>query len=110
MGCVHTHWGNLAIEECGNPSHDWNVVEKNGEDNWKVGKIDQAIGQAPTPGLEHDKIGHDGPHVSICKTCQRGYDGANASKWNLEDEQFVVYWVILKDKNTFVLEVVEDHC
>jgi hypothetical protein len=31
-------------------------VEKIGEDNRKVGKINQSISQARTPKLEHDKI------------------------------------------------------
>jgi len=30
------HQGIHAIEGCGNPSHIWNVVEKDGEDNQKV--------------------------------------------------------------------------
>jgi hypothetical protein len=33
----------LAIEGCHNPSHTQNIVEKDGEDNRNVGKIDQVI-------------------------------------------------------------------
>jgi hypothetical protein len=43
MGCVHTHWGKLAIKGCGSPSLIWNVVEKLGENNQKLVKFGQAI-------------------------------------------------------------------
>ncbi len=39
MRCVHTHQGILAIEKWGNPNCIRSVVEKNGKDNQKVGKI-----------------------------------------------------------------------
>ncbi len=56
MRCVHTHQGILTIERCGNPSRIWNIVEKDGEDNWKVGKVGWAISQMLTLELKHDKI------------------------------------------------------
>jgi GH43 family beta-xylosidase len=56
IGCVHTHWGRLAIEGCASPSHIQSVVEKIGEDNWKVEKIGWIINQAPTLVPKHDKI------------------------------------------------------
>jgi len=56
MGCVHTHRKILVIEKWGNPNHVWNVVEKTGEDNWKVGKTGWAINQTPTFEPKHDKI------------------------------------------------------
>jgi len=37
----------LAIQGCGNPSHIWSVMESDGEDNQKVGKVGRAINQAP---------------------------------------------------------------
>jgi hypothetical protein len=51
-----THRGRLVIEGCGNPSHVWNVVEKIGENNWKVTKTSWATSQTLALGLEHDKI------------------------------------------------------
>jgi hypothetical protein len=56
MGCVHTHWGRLAIEGCSSLSYIWSIMEKIGEDNWKVGNISRAISQVPTPRSKHDKI------------------------------------------------------
>jgi hypothetical protein len=56
MGCVHTHQRMFAIEGKGNPSRIWNVVEKIGEDNWKVGKTGQVVNQVPAPRPKHDKI------------------------------------------------------
>jgi hypothetical protein len=41
MGCVHTHQGMPTIERWGSPSLVWNVMQKIGEDNWKVGKTSQ---------------------------------------------------------------------
>ncbi len=43
IGCVHTHWGNLVIEGCGNPSHIQNIVEKIKENNQNDGKTCQII-------------------------------------------------------------------
>jgi len=43
MGCVHTHKGIFVIKGWGSPSHIQNVVEKNGEKNWKTRKIGWAI-------------------------------------------------------------------
>ncbi len=56
MGCVRTHQRILAIEGCVSPSHVQSVVQKNKEDNQKVGKIGRTINQAPTLGPKHDKI------------------------------------------------------
>jgi hypothetical protein len=56
MGCVHTHWGMLAIEGCGSPSSIQSAVKKNGKDNWKVEKIGRVVNQMPALGPEHDKI------------------------------------------------------
>jgi hypothetical protein len=38
MGCVHTHRRIPTIEGCGSPNCIRNVVEKDGENNRKVGK------------------------------------------------------------------------
>ncbi len=32
---------------------------------------------------------HDGLQISRQTTCQKGYDGANAPRWNLEVKPFV---------------------
>jgi hypothetical protein len=56
MGCMYTHWKMFAIEGWGSPSRIRNVVEKIGEDNWKVGKIGQGVNQMFAPRLKHDKI------------------------------------------------------
>jgi hypothetical protein len=56
MGCVRTHRRRSTIEGCGSLSHVWSVVEKIGEDKWKVGKIGQIIRQKFALRLEHDKI------------------------------------------------------
>jgi hypothetical protein len=56
MGCVHTHWKRPTIERCDSLSHIQRIVEKLGEDSSKVEKIDRAVSQVFTPGLEHDKI------------------------------------------------------
>jgi len=36
-------------------------------------------------------------------------EGVNVPKWNLEDEPFVVQWIIQKEGNTPVLRVVKNH-
>jgi len=56
MGCVHTHWGMPAIEGWSNSNRIQNVGEKNGKNNWKVGKTSRTINQTPTLRLKHDKI------------------------------------------------------
>ncbi len=56
MGCVHTHQKIHAIEGCGSPSCFWNIMEKDGENIWKVGKDGWAVSQMFAPRLEHDKI------------------------------------------------------
>jgi hypothetical protein len=70
MKCVHTHHGMPTIEECDNPSHIWNTVEKIRENNWKVGKIGWTISQMFALKLEHDKIRKQcASIVSRQKTC-----------------------------------------
>jgi hypothetical protein len=49
MGCVHTHWGRLASEECGNMNCIQNVVEKIEENNQKVQKVGQVISHDTLP-------------------------------------------------------------
>ncbi len=39
----------------------------------------------------------------------KGYDGVDASRWNLEVEPFVVRWIIQTEKNTHKLRMIEDH-
>jgi hypothetical protein len=56
MGCVHTHWGMLAIERWGSPSYIWSAVKKIGEDNEKARKTSRVISQVLAPGPKHDKI------------------------------------------------------
>jgi hypothetical protein len=54
---VDTHIKNiLTIEGCDNPSCVQSVVEKNGENNQKVGKIGQVVSYAFAPRPEHDTI------------------------------------------------------
>ncbi len=43
MGCVHTHWRMIAIEGWGSPTPVRSVLQKNGENNWKVGKTSRVI-------------------------------------------------------------------
>jgi hypothetical protein len=35
------------------------------------------------------KFEHDELYISYRKTCQRGYDGVNALRWNLKVQPFV---------------------
>jgi hypothetical protein len=56
MGCVQTHRKMLTIEGRGNPNHIRNIIEKNKEDNQKVGKISWTINQTPALRPEHDKF------------------------------------------------------
>ncbi len=56
MGCVHMHQRIPTIEGCANPSRVQSVMEKNGEDNQKPGKIGQIVNSTPTIGLKYDKI------------------------------------------------------
>jgi hypothetical protein len=46
----------FAIEGWGSLNHLQSHVEKNGEDNQKVGKIDQVVNQTFAFGPKHDKI------------------------------------------------------
>jgi len=43
MKCVHMHQRVPTIEGWGNLSHIQSAMEKTRENNWKVGKIGQAI-------------------------------------------------------------------
>jgi hypothetical protein len=45
-----------TIEGWGSPSCVQSVVQKIGEDNPKVRKINQTLSQMPTPRPKHDKI------------------------------------------------------
>ncbi len=61
--CAHTskdawNW------RMGSPSHVQNVMQKIGEDNWKVGKTRQVISQAFAIGLDMIKLEHNGPQMS----------------------------------------------
>ncbi len=79
---MDTHIKNiLTIEGCDNPSCVQSVVEKNGENNQKVGKIGQVVSYAFAPRPEHDTIW----------TWWKGYDSVDAPRWNFEVEQFVVW-------------------
>jgi len=109
MGCVHTHRMMHGIEGWGSLSHVRSVMQKIEEDNWKVGKISRAISQTPAPRLKHDKIWHDGPQMFRRRVGWKGYDGANVPRWNLEDEPFVVWWVVQMEEDTNRLGVVENH-
>jgi len=55
------------------------------------------------------KFGHDGPQVYCQKTWWAGHDGVNISRWNLEVEPFVVWWIIQKQKNTHMLGVSKNY-
>ncbi len=43
------------------------------------------------------------------KTCWKGHDGANVSKWNLEVEPFDAQWIVQKEEDMCMLGVVEGH-
>ncbi len=60
MGCVHTHCGRFTIEGCNSLNYILNIMEKIGEDNWKVGKISWIISQVPTQGRNMIKFMHNG--------------------------------------------------
>jgi hypothetical protein len=47
--------------------------------------------------------------ISCWRACYKRYDGANALKYNLEYEPFVIQRVVQKEGNTFVLGAIEDH-
>jgi hypothetical protein len=55
------------------------------------------------------KFNHDGPQMSCQKTCWKGYDGANALKWDLKVEPFVAQLIVQMEEDTHKLWVVEDH-
>ncbi len=102
IGCVHTHWGMLAIEGWGCPSCIWNVMQKIGENNQKFRKISRVVSQTFTLGSKHDKIQTWwASNVSLKTMLEKGYDGADVPKWNLEVEPFVTRWIIqIEEKNT----------
>ncbi len=90
MRCVHMHWRILAFEGCGNPNHVQNVMEKDAEDNQKAKKVGLIINQMPTLRLEHDKIWTWWVSIIVSDNMLKGYDGANALRWNFENKPFVV--------------------
>jgi hypothetical protein len=82
----------------------------------KLGKIIKKLGRlveikAKCLPLGHNKINfkHNGPQMSHRRACWRGYDGANALRWNLKVEPFVVRQVVQIKENMYKLGVVEDH-
>jgi hypothetical protein len=60
------------------------------EANQKFGKIGRTVNQAPTHGLEHDRIWAQWASNIPSRACWKGYDGANTPRWNLEVEPFIV--------------------
>jgi len=89
MGCVHTYWRIFIIEGCGNPSHIQSIMEKDGEDNRKARKANRTIGLSQ--GWKMIRFKHNGSQISCWRTCWKGYDGPNASRWNLEIKPFIVW-------------------
>ncbi len=94
MGCVHTHQRIPTIEGCYNLSHIRNVMEKDGEDNRKVGKASWIITQMLAPKLKHDKIRKQWVSNTLLKSMLERYDGVNILRWNLKIEPFVAHWVV----------------
>ncbi len=90
MGCVHTHRWMLTIEGWGSPSPIQNVVEKIGKIIKKLGRLVELQAKHPPLGQNMIKFEPDGPQISCWKACWKGYDGADASTWNLDVEPFVV--------------------
>jgi hypothetical protein len=80
----------LTIEGWGGPSCVQNVVEKIGKIIEKLGTLVELQAKHPPLGQNMIKFGHNGPQISCHRACWRGYDGANASRWNLEVEPFIV--------------------
>jgi hypothetical protein len=56
MGCVHAHQRMFTIEGWGSLSYVQSIVEKIGENNWKVGKTGWTVSQMLAYGPKHDKI------------------------------------------------------
>jgi len=54
--CVHVHRRICIIEGCDNPSCIQSTMEKDGENNQKVGKVSQTISQTSALRPKHDKI------------------------------------------------------
>jgi hypothetical protein len=90
MGCVHTHWGRPKIERCDNINCVQSVVEKNEEDNWKVGKIDRTIGQIVTQGMLE--------RVWCYKYSK-----------NFEVKPFIAQWIVQKEEYTCMSGAIKDH-
>ncbi len=107
MGCVHTHQKMPTIEGWGSPSCVQSVVQKIGEDNPKVRKINQTLSQMPTPRPKHDKIQAQQASKTHQKACWKGYDGVNVPRWNLKVEPFDAWWVVQMEKYTHMLGVVK---
>ncbi len=55
------------------------------------------------------KFEYDGPEISYQRTCWKRYRGANASRWNLKIEPFVVQWIVQTKENMHKLRVVKVH-
>jgi hypothetical protein len=50
------HRGIPVIEGCGSPNRVQSIVEKDGENNRKIGKVSQVVNQVFTRRSKHDKI------------------------------------------------------
>jgi hypothetical protein len=94
MGCVHMHRKIPIIERCGNLSHIQNVVEKDGQDNRKVGKASWAINQMHAFMPKHYKIWKQWVSNAMSKNMLERYDGVTVLRWNLKVEPFVAQWVV----------------
>ncbi len=55
----------------------------------RVRKLIELSTKYPPLGKNMIKFEHDGLQISCQKICWKGYDGVNASRWNLEVEPFV---------------------
>jgi hypothetical protein len=55
------------------------------------------------------KFEHDGLQISCWRACWKGYDGANAPRWNLEVKPFVAQWIVQMKENMRELGAVGNH-
>jgi hypothetical protein len=69
-------------------------VEKDGQNNWKIGKVGWTISQMPVPRLKHDKIQEWWVSNTLSKSMLETYDGAIFLRWNIKVEPVVVWWVV----------------
>jgi hypothetical protein len=65
-------------------------MEKDGEDKWKARKAGWIVNQTPTLGPKHDKIWAQCILDIMSKNMLKGYDGANAPRWNFEIKPFAI--------------------